>query len=212
MILILRAIAERGRGKTSGRKKKQARGAKPDAAKQAALNGPITPAERAYFQSLLSQLHDHHLQLYNEFRSTAVWKQAEGTEEDDVDLDDKNTSPKVFRRMIGWCRHVLQENEGPGKEMSRQGSGSVVDGAHLRKRVGDGFGGPKMKRTRTEPVGDAKTTEDTAGTTFHDDAVSESSSSSDSSSSSSDSDSSDVESGAAHAAHVAAQPRHTDIV
>ncbi|KAH8581738.1 ABC transporter [Cryptosporidium sp. chipmunk genotype I] len=65
----------------------------------------ITEPERHEFQSLLSQLSQNdHVELFNSFFSTAHWKEVNSGE---VELDDQQTPPNVFREMIKWCKVKL---------------------------------------------------------------------------------------------------------
>lgn len=65
----------------------------------------ITEPERHEFQSLLSQLSQNdHVELFNSFFSTAHWKEVNSGE---VELDDQQTPPNVFREMIKWCKLKL---------------------------------------------------------------------------------------------------------
>lgn len=68
-------------------------------------NKGITEPERHEFQSLLSQLSQNdHVELFNSFFSTAHWKEVNSGE---VELDDQQTPPNVFREMIKWCKVKL---------------------------------------------------------------------------------------------------------
>jgi len=65
----------------------------------------VTNEERAAFQCLLGKLEaSQHLELFHQFESTAQWKQFP---HGDVELDDRNTRPHVFRQMVGWCREKV---------------------------------------------------------------------------------------------------------
>ncbi|KAF7458038.1 bromodomain protein [Cryptosporidium felis] len=65
----------------------------------------ITESERHEFQSLLAQLSQNdHVELFNSFFSTAHWKEVNSGE---VELDDQQTPPSVFREMIKWCKLKL---------------------------------------------------------------------------------------------------------
>lgn len=68
-------------------------------------NKGITEPERHEFQSLLSQLSQNdHVELFNSFFFTAHWKEVNSGE---VELDDHQTPPNVFREMIKWCKLKL---------------------------------------------------------------------------------------------------------
>ncbi|KAJ1606658.1 hypothetical protein OIY81_3141 [Cryptosporidium canis] len=68
-------------------------------------NKGITEPERHEFQSLLGQLSQNdHVELFNSFFSTAHWKEVNSGE---VELDDQQTPPHVFREMIKWCKLKL---------------------------------------------------------------------------------------------------------
>ncbi|OII71896.1 uncharacterized protein cubi_00704 [Cryptosporidium ubiquitum] len=68
-------------------------------------NKGITEPERHEFQSLLSQLSQNdHVELFNSFFFTAHWKEVNSGE---VELDDHQTPPNVFREMIKWCKTKL---------------------------------------------------------------------------------------------------------
>ena len=79
----------------------------------------ITEYERTSFQNHLSQLSaSQHRILFEAFRRTAVWKSIESGE---VELDDTQTTPPVFRKMIAWC-HAQLENKLPGQKNQKRGS------------------------------------------------------------------------------------------
>eukprot|EP01056_Protomagalhaensia_sp_Gyna25_P002251 Protomagalhaensia_sp_Gyna_25__2250@NODE_2229_length_1206_cov_4_054841_g1848_i0_p1_GENE_NODE_2229_length_1206_cov_4_054841_g1848_i0NODE_2229_length_1206_cov_4_054841_g1848_i0_p1_ORF_typecomplete_len158_score37_19UL42/PF17638_2/26UL42/PF17638_2/15_NODE_2229_length_1206_cov_4_054841_g1848_i020493 len=62
---------------------------------------PIRNRERRSFQKMLSALPvTAHLELYAQFEHTAKWREVK---EGQVELDDANTPPAVFREMMIFC-------------------------------------------------------------------------------------------------------------
>ncbi|KAK6590873.1 hypothetical protein RS030_111873 [Cryptosporidium xiaoi] len=69
------------------------------------LNNTISEVERREFQLLLGKLSQNdHVELFNSFLSTAHWKEVDTGE---VELDDQQTPPNIFREMIKWCKIKL---------------------------------------------------------------------------------------------------------
>eukprot|EP00922_Rhytidocystis_sp_ex-Travisia-forbesii_P051462 GHVS01076375.1.p1 GENE.GHVS01076375.1~~GHVS01076375.1.p1 ORF type:complete len:537 (+),score=74.83 GHVS01076375.1:77-1687(+) len=82
--------------------------------------------DRKRFEDLLGTLtQEQHLQLYDLFQQTAVWKEMpDGV----VELDDKRTSVEVFRQMVLWCEGNTEESVAKHLSEIPEHSGSAVSG------------------------------------------------------------------------------------
>ncbi|KAH0487266.1 MAG: hypothetical protein KVP17_002573 [Porospora cf. gigantea B] len=67
---------------------------------------PVSCEERTTMCQILENLSaDQHVALYEIFRNTACWTEVNPG---DMELDETNTAPEVFREMLQWCRDQAQ--------------------------------------------------------------------------------------------------------
>eukprot|EP01053_Blabericola_migrator_P003142 Blabericola_migrator_1__3141@NODE_1918_length_3563_cov_38_793192_g1226_i0_p2_GENE_NODE_1918_length_3563_cov_38_793192_g1226_i0NODE_1918_length_3563_cov_38_793192_g1226_i0_p2_ORF_typecomplete_len448_score51_25Bromodomain/PF00439_25/9_8e03Bromodomain/PF00439_25/0_35_NODE_1918_length_3563_cov_38_793192_g1226_i0391382 len=95
---------------------------------------PVRNRERRNFQKLLAALPvAAHLELYAKFKASAQWKEVK---EGQVELDDANTPPAVFREMMIFCAsRVTRKRPLPSAATSEvQGGGNEVH-APAEKRL-----------------------------------------------------------------------------